>query len=306
MKNLLFLFILFIFGACKDDPNPKGDFMKNVILESGILGVRIPVNNVEITSIEPQRVYPAITTDQYLFPTSESVRASTRQSSSGGLNFSGLATIPTYFTASVILIKGKNFEPIAENNTVKINTLSAEIVNDYGNKLSSTEIQENYELIQKWTSKDLLVKVPTGAYSGLLYVLKPDGDCGAFRSGFFCAAEDIYIDCYKPYKNQFGEENLLEASKGYEITYENLVDTKAFRVELPLEEVLYINIACATIFSVKQFGDSCQTSANDTLVYKPSSILINRSSRRPNTFQFFLTAGKGTCNITVSDQKLFD
>lgn len=183
-----------------------------------------------------------------------------------------------YHPPSQVKILGRNFSLVASENLVLFNDIPATV-------LSST-------------STEILTVVPNGATSGLLSVSRLGGVCNSFdkKSGINCSAMEYYVDCYKPYKNIYGEEILLKFGELQKVEF-TTNGTHAFRVDLPQGDYK-IQIFCPSQVIVQYFTKTCE--AID--VYNDNvNLLLNPTIPVSGgyTLQFFLSSSKGTCTIGV-------
>ncbi|MBE7412588.1 MAG: hypothetical protein L6Q54_10035 [Leptospiraceae bacterium] len=180
------------------------------------------------------------------------------------------------YVATDVIITGRGFTSSLTGNTVMFNGVPAAV-----SYASTTEIRTS---------------VPTGATSGLLSIVNNGGSCSSYdgRSGISCATSDFYIDCYTPYSNSHGAENLVEQGKTTTVNYKQS-STKAFKSYLN-SGANTITISCESYASgvvVRHFSSSCVPS-QETYTTNPFTITLNG----PYTAQYFVTALSGNCTVT--------
>lgn len=177
------------------------------------------------------------------------------------------------YPATTVIIKGRNFS--TPGTRVLFNTIEATPFYNTGN-----EIQVN---------------VPDGAKSGSIFIIKPEGQClPGEKTGFNCSGANFFVDCYSPYKEEYGKEIAIDWGESKNIEFSG-IETKAFRVEyggldLPPSN---LTIVCPGSTTVRYFTDSCS----------PSDLVLVRDPIIPvqnvKIMQFFVTAAESTCSIAV-------
>jgi hypothetical protein len=241
MSKIIFFLLVAILSFCKGDKNANNDPF------AILLGVS-PKYSPTITSLTPKKVAPEIQSSIGVYPATE------------------------------VIITGRNFSTIPEENILSFNGVSAPVIFS-----SPTEIR---------------AKVPSGVTSGLLSVSRPGGSCYSLdkKSGINCSATEFYVDCYTNYKNVFGEEILLTFGKLEKIEYDTN-GTKAFRVDLPSGDYS-LNILCSNAVIVQRFTNTCvaidEFKDNSNLLINPQIPVTGGF-----TLQFFISTTKGTCTIGV-------
>lgn len=183
-----------------------------------------------------------------------------------------------YHPPSQVIIHGRNFSFVSSENIVLFNDIPATVIYS--------------------TDKEIFTTVPKGVKSGLLSVSRFGGVCNSLdkKSGINCSATEYYVDCYKPYNNFYGEEILLNFGEIRKIEY-STSGTHAYRVDLPPGEYK-INIFCVSQVIVQYFTPTCEAidvyDDNTNLLVNPTI-----SVSGGYTLQFFVSAGKGDCNISI-------
>lgn len=313
MKNWSVYIALFLFlglGSCKDDPNPKGDYINNFFYENIL---NIPINDeFKISSVEPARVHPGYETSTALI--TKSIRSHERQEQNLD-NAAGLAALPETFPPSLVLVKGSGFDKNVSNHTITIGDIKIDAFTDFNSITNLFESVEYKPILDKYDmEKDILFKVPYGVETGLLTIKRPGGECTSFdkKSGYLCSATEIYLDCYSAYKNRFGEETIINYNSTVQVEYEGL-GIKAFKSNI--EENLFtgtknvLNISCSTIFSLKRFDKYCtpkdEIIDGKDLIYKPISIEIEAEPQKKWTMQYLITSGKGHCKINLGSTSIY-
>ncbi len=183
-----------------------------------------------------------------------------------------------YHPPSQVTIRGRNFSVVSYENLVLFNDIPATVIYS--------------------TEKEILTTVPNGVKSGLVSVSKQGGICNSLdkKSGINCSATEYYVDCYKPYNNIYKDEILLEVGKLNKIEY-TTNGTNAYRVDLPQGE-FKINIFCPSQVIVQYFTPTCEAidvyNDNINLLLNPTIFVTGGY-----TLQFFVSASKGTCTISI-------
>lgn len=181
-----------------------------------------------------------------------------------------------------ITIKGRLFSPDVNLTKVTFNGVAATVLSA--------------------TSTEITTTVPDGASTGTLFVQKEgvvycDPDNGSSASN--CYGKRFYIDCYKAFSNQYGDEVgvTYPDSKTFQITGQT--GTKALRIDLNPDGATNVKIACDTLLIYSQFSKTCaRTDVGDflntsTWVYQPTITFPSYY-----TVQMFVTAGQGDCTVS--------
>ncbi|TGK61924.1 DNA-binding protein [Leptospira wolffii] len=181
-----------------------------------------------------------------------------------------------------VTIKGRLFTPDVNLTKVTFNGVAATVLTA--------------------TSTEITTTVPAGASTGTLFVSKGgvvycDPDNGSAASN--CYGRKFYIDCYKSFNNQYGDEFGVSYpnSKTFQITGQT--GTKALRIDLNPDGPTNVKIACDTLLIYTLFSKTCsQTNVGtftdtSTWVYQPTL-----SFPSYYTVQMFVTAGQGNCEIS--------
>ena len=182
------------------------------------------------------------------------------------------------YPASSLTITGRNFSAVPAENTVLFNGIPASVVSS--------------------TTTEIVANVPNGTYSGVITVAKSGGVCNSLdkKSGINCGGADLYVNCYLPFKSEYGSEILLNSSSQNSISFTESVGTKAFRVDL-LGGTRQITLNCPNNMNVTMFSKTCSpTITNDVT---PSSTIPQFSISGGYTLQFFVTTQKGNCTFTI-------
>ncbi|WCL50114.1 LIC10067 family putative lipoprotein [Leptospira sp. GIMC2001] len=139
---------------------------------------------------------------------------------------------------------------------------------------------------------EIATSVPDGATTGSLSIVRPGGQCIPFsNTGFNCASEDFFVDCYSPYANEFGTELQVDQTESLDIEFDGN-QTKAIRIEVPTGQA-NVTINCESIVSVKYFSPSCAVSEL-LLVTNPTIPITNA-----RIMQMQLTASSATCSVSA-------
>nr|WP_246050581.1 IPT/TIG domain-containing protein [Leptospira langatensis] len=183
-----------------------------------------------------------------------------------------------------ITINGRLFSGTASNNTITFNGVSATV-------LTATTTQ-------------ITTVVPAGASTGTLFLSKSGSgavvcDKNNGSTAMNCYGSTFYIDCYKSFNNQYGEEIgvTYPDSKSFAITGQT--GTVALRIDLNPEGPTNVKLGCDTYLVYSKFSKSCGRTdvgnPNDTStwIYQPTLTFPSYY-----TVQMFVTAGKGNCEIS--------
>nr|WP_246052629.1 IPT/TIG domain-containing protein [Leptospira semungkisensis] len=183
-----------------------------------------------------------------------------------------------------ITINGRLFSATASNNTITFNGVSGTVLTA--------------------TSTEITTVVPSGASSGTLFLSKSGSgpivcDKNNSSSAMNCYGTPFYIDCYKSFNNQYGDEIgvTYPNSKTFAITGQT--GTVALRIDLNTEGATNVKLGCDTYLVYSKFSKSCgRTDVGDpnntaTWIYQPTITFPSYY-----TVQMFVTAGKGNCEIS--------
>lgn len=177
------------------------------------------------------------------------------------------------FPATTVIIKGRNFSTP-------------------GTRVLFNEIESTPFLN---TGNEIQVNVPDGTKSGNIFIIKPGGQClPGEKSGFNCAGSNFFVDCYSPYKEEYGKEIAIDWGESKDIEFSG-IETKAFRVEygglvMPPSN---LTVICPGSATVRYFSDSC--SIGDLVLVRDPVIPV----QNVKIMQFFVTAAESTCSIAV-------
>jgi hypothetical protein len=179
------------------------------------------------------------------------------------------ANIDRNYSATNVIIKGENFG--FTDTKVFFNTVEAPVLYNFGTEIST--------------------RVPSGARSGFLYVVKTGGVCTQGTNlGVNCTGTEFFVDCYSPYNKEFGNEIAIDqgSSKNIEFSGE---ETKAIRIDFPAQSG-NVTVDCPAAVTVRYFSPSCDYTSL-ALVTDPKIPVINSK-----IMQLLVTANDVTCTIS--------
>ncbi len=182
------------------------------------------------------------------------------------------------YAASTLKIYGRNFSAVTTDNTVLFNGIPATVTSA--------------------TTTEISTVVPDGVYSGVVTVSKVGGSCTSLdlKSGINCGGSDLYVNCYSPFKNEYGSEILLSYGTQNSITFTESIGTKAFRVDT-ISGTRSLLLNCPSNMTVTLFSKTCSPSITQNIV--PSTTTPQLTFVGGYTLQFFVTTQSGDCKITV-------
>lgn len=184
----------------------------------------------------------------------------------------------TNYSASTLLIQGRNFSANLLENTVAFNGIPG--------------------VITASTTTELTVTVPSGVSSGVITVSKSGGICDSIdkKSGINCGGADIFVSCYGAYKGEFGSQILLESNKTNSITFSNSpIGTKAFRVDLA-SGLRSFTLNCPTSMDITTFSKKCEPSYNAGV--QPGST-PQITLEGGYTAEFLVSTQPGDCTFSI-------
>ncbi|MCC5815116.1 MAG: hypothetical protein JJT78_10195 [Leptospira sp.] len=178
------------------------------------------------------------------------------------------------YPATEVTIKGRNISD--QDTKVLFNDIPGEIISNFNNEIKT--------------------KFPDDAVSGKIFVIKPGGEClPESDSGFNCSAKPFFVDCYKPYNNEYGIERVVKWGESKNFEYES-VETFAFRAEIDpfvAEGASKLRVNCPNPVTIRYFSPSCKI--DELILIRDPEIAIPKG----RIMQFFMTGGNATCTVSV-------